>query len=170
MIAKYIYPEGMRFGYTTTVSKVHHIINPDITGSGGRRRSYCLRVFLNDDQVTDTPREGTRVCSHCSGSKHRTNIMVQSGQSPKKPKSTDINPTHYQFKLHGKLYEVADLMEVCFHDDMHLANAFKYLMRAGKKPTSSYISDVGKCLWWCAKAIMFHGGKSIELPPDAPVK
>ncbi|KKL84214.1 hypothetical protein LCGC14_1966950, partial [marine sediment metagenome] len=43
----------------------------------------------------------------------------------------------------------------------------KYLMRAGRKADAPYISDVAKCLWWCAKSIMFHGG-TFELPPGSP--
>ena len=92
--------------------------------------------------------------------------MTTKKLTPKKP--TEINPKHYQFKLDGKIYEVADLMEACFPNDMHLANALKYMMRAGKKPSASYVSDVGKCLWWCAKGLMYHGAKHIELPPGAP--
>ncbi len=87
-------------------------------------------------------------------------------EHPKKPAS-EINPKHYQFKLSGYTFEVADLMEERFAKDVHLGQALKYLMRAGHKADSSYISDVGKCLWWCAKAIMYHGGKHIELPPGA---
>ena len=84
--------------------------------------------------------------------------------------ATDINPKHYNIVIDGRTIEGIHLREALFADDMHLDNALKYLMRAGKKPDSSYIKDVGKCLWWCARAIMFHGGKHIELPPDAPIK
>ena len=78
--------------------------------------------------------------------------------------TSKINPSHYTLTINGHTFEVVDLMEACFPQDMHLAQAFKYMMRAGRKSDSSYIEDVGKCLWWCARSIMFHGGKSIELP------
>ncbi len=78
----------------------------------------------------------------------------------------DINPKHYDLKVKGHEFQVADLMESRFPQDAHLAQALKYLMRAGHKPDVSYVKDVGKCLWWCAKAIMFHGGE-IELPEGA---
>jgi len=79
-----------------------------------------------------------------------------------------INPKHYEFTLKGYTFQVVDLMEERFPDDAHLSQALKYLMRAGRKSDSSYLKDVGKCLWWCARAIMFHGGKYVELPPNTP--
>ncbi len=82
---------------------------------------------------------------------------------------SDINPKHYEFKLGGKIHQVADLMEARFATDVHLGQALKYMMRAGRKSNASYLSDVGKCIWWCAKAVMYHGGKHIELPPNCPV-
>lgn len=87
-----------------------------------------------------------------------------------KKAATVINPQHYQLKVNGHEIQVVDLMEARFPDDAHLSQALKYLLRAGNKAEASYIKDVGKCLWWCARAIMFHGGKHIELPPGAPVK
>lgn len=80
---------------------------------------------------------------------------------------SDINPKHYKLEVNGHEFEVADLMEARFATDAHLSQACKYLMRAGHKPDSTYIKDVAKCLWWCAKAIMFRKGQ-FELPPGAP--
>lgn len=79
---------------------------------------------------------------------------------------SDINPKHYELEVKGHKFEVADLMEARFAKDAHLAQAVKYLLRAGHKPDTTYLKDVSKCLWWCAKAIMFHGG-NIELPENA---
>ncbi len=79
-------------------------------------------------------------------------------------KHTDINPKHYAGIVNGQPVEVADIIEAFFVDDAHLSQAVKYLLRAGRKDKSSYLEDVGKCLWWCAKAIMYHGGV-VELPP-----
>ena len=81
---------------------------------------------------------------------------------------SDINPKHYEVTVDGRTFQVADLMEARYANDVHLGQALKYLLRAGRKSNTSYVSDVGKCLWWCAKAIMYHGGKTIELPPGAP--
>lgn len=78
---------------------------------------------------------------------------------------TDVNPKHYDLTVKGHKFQTADLMEARFAQDAHLAQALKYLMRAGRKPETPYIKDVGKCLWWCAKAIIFHGG-IVELPED----
>ncbi len=81
-----------------------------------------------------------------------------------------INPKHYEVAINGQIVQVADIMEAHFPQDMHLAQAFKYMMRAGRKTDASYIEDVGKCVWWCVKAMMFKGAKHIELPPGAPIE
>lgn len=86
-----------------------------------------------------------------------------------KPKEQAINPKHYDMKVNGHPIQVADIMEARFADDAHLAQAVKYLLRAGHKNESSYLNDLGKCVWWIMRAMMFHGAKSIEVPPDAPI-
>ncbi len=86
---------------------------------------------------------------------------------------SDINPKHYEINIGGRIFQVADLMEAQFPHDVHLSQALKYLLRAGRKTRTSYIQDVSKCLWWCARAIIFHGGTHVELPPGvrtAPAK
>ena len=77
---------------------------------------------------------------------------------------TDINPAHYDGIVNGRPVQAVDIIEGFWVEDAHLSQAGKYLLRAGKKPGDSYLKDVGKCLWWCAKAIMFHKGV-VELPP-----
>lgn len=80
---------------------------------------------------------------------------------------SDINPKHYQgVKIKGVEVQPADIIEAYWAQDGHLSQAGKYLLRAGRKPDSSYLKDVGKCLWWCAKAILYHGGK-VELPENS---
>ncbi len=78
---------------------------------------------------------------------------------------SDINPKHYDLEVKGHKFQVADLMEERFATDGHLSQALKYLLRAGRKPDVSYVKDVNKCLWWCAKAILFHKGH-VELPEE----
>lgn len=80
---------------------------------------------------------------------------------------SDINPKHYELEVNGHKFEVADLMMARFSQDACLAQALKYMMRAGRKPDTPYVKDVAKCLWWCAKALIEHGYK-FELPPGAP--
>ncbi len=87
-----------------------------------------------------------------------------------KPMTTsNFNPNHYQFEVNGRTIQVVDIMEARFSDDVHLGQAVKYLLRAGHKTDTTYLHDVGKCLWWCAKAMMFHGANFIELPPGTPI-
>lgn len=81
----------------------------------------------------------------------------------------DINPQHYRMTINGKEIQVADIIEAFFVDDAHLSQACKYLLRAGRKAESSYLKDVGKCIWWCARAILFRKG-TIDLPPQATTK
>ena len=54
--------------------------------------------------------------------------------------------------------EVVDMMEALFPDNLHLSQAFKYMARAGKKKSSSYVEDVAKCIWWCIRSVNAHGG------------
>ena len=77
-----------------------------------------------------------------------------------------INPKHYDVEVKGHKFQAVDLIEAVFPQDAHMSQALKYMIRAGRKAESSYLKDVGKCLWWCAKAIIFHGG-TIELPEGA---
>ncbi len=78
---------------------------------------------------------------------------------------SDINPKHYDLEVNGHKFQVADLIVARFDSDACLAQALKYLMRAGRKPSSTYIKDVNKCLWWCAKAIISRKGM-VELPEE----
>ena len=80
-----------------------------------------------------------------------------------------VNPKHYDMMVNGHPLQVVDIMEAFFPQDVHLGQAVKYLLRAGRKGKSSYLEDVGKCLWWCAKAIMYHKG-TVELPEGALTK
>ena len=79
---------------------------------------------------------------------------------------SDINPDHYDIEINGHKFQTVDVIEALFLKDAHLSQACKYLLRAGRKTESSYLKCVGKCMWWCARAILFHGGH-IELPPNS---
>ncbi len=78
--------------------------------------------------------------------------------------SSKVNhPSHYLFKCRTTegvevQLEAADIMEALFSEDIHLAQAWKYMERAGKKGSSSYVEDVAKANWWLSRAIRFHGG------------
>lgn len=74
-----------------------------------------------------------------------------------------INPSHYKNKISGADIQVVDIIEAFFEDNAHLSQACKYLLRAGRKTTSSYTEDLNKALWWLARAIMRRGGV-IDLP------
>ncbi len=81
--------------------------------------------------------------------------------------SQQTNPDHYKgVMIKGVEIQPADIIEAYFAEDGLLSHAAKYLLRAGRKSEASYIGDVAKCLWWCARAILKHGG-TIDLPPQA---
>jgi len=80
-----------------------------------------------------------------------------------------INPKHYDIVIRGHKIQAVDVIEARFAEDAHLSQAAKYLLRAGHKTDSSYVKDVGKCIWWCVRALMFNKVKHIELPEGAPV-
>lgn len=74
------------------------------------------------------------------------------------------NPQHYRgVMIKGVEIQPADIIEAYFPQDGLLSQAAKYLLRAGRKPDASYLADVGKCLWWCARALLSRGG-TIDLP------
>jgi len=79
------------------------------------------------------------------------------------------NPDHYRGAvINGKPVQVVDIMEAYFLHDAHLSQACKYMLRAGKKRGQSYLKDVGKALWWLARAIWFRDG-TVVLPPKVEV-
>ena len=65
-----------------------------------------------------------------------------------------INPQHY----HASGLQAVDVMEAFFKDDLHMAQAFKYMARAGKKETSPYEEDVEKAIWWLKRSLDFRTG------------
>lgn len=161
---KYITLPGMIFGRATKISAIVHVIDP---GSTIRKKSFCKRVFLNDDQLYYEVPDGTRICSFCAGHKYPTTIPEKDmALKPKpKPKHTEINPQHYQIKVNDRPVEVVDIQEALFAENMHLSHAFKYLARAGRKPTASYLTDLGKAVWWIIRGMQFKGAIHIDLPP-----
>lgn len=59
-------------------------------------------------------------------------------------------PPHY--KSGGM--EAIDVIEAFFHENFHLASAFKYLARAGKK--GDYVEDLRKSVWYLQREIERH--------------
>lgn len=58
------------------------------------------------------------------------------------------HPDHYQTSAG---LEAIDVIEAFFADDFHLASAFKYLARAGKK--GDYVEDLEKAAWYLHRVI-----------------
>ncbi len=79
------------------------------------------------------------------------------------------HPIHYNgIKIRTKTnsiveVELVDIMEALCGHDIHLAQAIKYLGRAGRKKTSSFNEDIGKSIWWLTRCVNAHGGH-----PDVP--
>lgn len=66
-------------------------------------------------------------------------------------------PPHY--KSGGM--EAIDVIEAFFADDFHLASAFKYLARAGKK--GDYVEDLRKSIWYLQREIDRHASADERL-------
>ena len=79
------------------------------------------------------------------------------------------NPGHYKgMMIKGVEVQPADVIEAYFLCDGLLSQACKYLLRAGRKGGSdNYTSDIGKSLWWIAKALL-NRGAMIDLPAGTP--
>ena len=58
------------------------------------------------------------------------------------------HPDHYQTSAG---LEAIDVIEAFFHDNFHLASAFKYIARAGKK--GDYVEDLRKSIWYLEREI-----------------
>jgi len=71
-----------------------------------------------------------------------------------------INPDHYKTEINGQPVQAVDVIEAFFFEDAHLSQAFKYMSRAGKKPTSSYSEDIEKAKWWLERAIAYHDNQT----------
>lgn len=56
------------------------------------------------------------------------------------------HPDHYQ----GGKIEVIDVIEE-YKLNFALGNAVKYILRAGKKPNSSYTEDLSKAIWYLTR-------------------
>ncbi len=76
--------------------------------------------------------------------------------SHKIPDSVVNHPSHYQ-GLTGKV-EAVDVIEEFGVTDAHIAHVLTYILRAGRKKSSSYTEDLAKARWWINRAIAFHGG------------
>lgn len=76
------------------------------------------------------------------------------------PKANDeINhPAHYTA---GSI-EVIDFLESGWDFPFHLANAIKYICRAGRKDKNSLVTDLKKAVWYINRYISYveKGGKA----------
>jgi hypothetical protein len=54
--------------------------------------------------------------------------------------------------------EVIDIINALFAQDAHLATAFAYMARAGKKADNSYNQEIGKARRWLEFGLEHHGG------------
>ena len=89
----------------------------------------------NQDKDTQSTRFGTDATS--------------SSSTPTRSNPAVIDPDHYK----GNRIESVDVIEAFFRRDSHLAQAFKYMARAGGKPDNPYVQDLEKARWWINRAI-----------------
>jgi len=87
-------------------------------------------------------------------STRRSNPAHKNGSGTENNKAVrdTYNPGHY----HQGNQEAVNVIETFFMQDAHLSQAVKYMCRAGRKPESSYVADVGKAAWWLVRALVIH--------------
>ncbi|MGV0426929.1 DUF3310 domain-containing protein [Corynebacterium pyruviciproducens] len=76
--------------------------------------------------------------------------------------SDPINPGYY--KSGG--IEAIEVIEAFFMDTPHLANAFKYLARLGKKPGNDYRQEAEKAKWYIDRFVDYldkHAPKTLTV-------
>lgn len=64
---------------------------------------------------------------------------------------TATNPDHYK---QGGM-EAIDVIEAYFPDQVHLANALKYMLRLGRKDSET--QEVSKIIWYLLRYLKFSG-------------
>lgn len=64
---------------------------------------------------------------------------------------TATNPDHYK---QGRM-EAIDVIEEYFHDQAHLANALKYMLRLGRKDSDT--QEVSKIIWYLLRYLKWSG-------------
>ena len=87
----------------------------------------------------------------------------KTNRAPLPKGDSSVNPKHYKITLKNELgqtfeCQAVDIIEALYPDDAHMGHAMTYILRAGKKSSSSYIEDIAKCAWWCVRAVNFRGG------------
>lgn len=74
-------------------------------------------------------------------------------------KSVVNHPKHYQggsfiHDKYGRIeLEAVHVLEAFAENNVHLSQALKYLLRAGKKMNSSYYQDIAKGMWWLVRSL-----------------
>lgn len=68
------------------------------------------------------------------------------------------HPSHYQ----GNKFEVIDIIED-YNLNFNKGNCLKYLLRAGKKNSDSYIQDLEKAIWYLNREIHNYKLTSAEM-------
>ena len=75
------------------------------------------------------------------------------------PIKDKFNPDYYMSSTHdaeGWNYETVNIAEAFFAHSPHLATAFIYQARAGRKSETSFEEDIRKAIWWLERSIKFH--------------
>jgi len=80
--------------------------------------------------------------------------MVQASEDSKKEYVKDggeqVNhPSHYAKSARAECIEIIEDLKL----DFHLANAFKYIWRAGRKDERAIIQDLEKAIWYLTRKV-----------------
>ena len=83
-------------------------------------------------------------------------IITSTGTQPVKDDPVN-HPSHYTAGI-----EVIDFLESGWNFPFHLANAIKYICRAGRKDKNTLVTDLRKAVWYIERYISYveKGGKA----------
>lgn len=110
-------------------------------------RKADVSFLLDYDESKQLLNECNEIAKH-----YAENVMTRNDIKPGAPKSTHTptNPSHYKFTLDGKEYDI-DQVIVALGLPWRLANAMKYIARAGKKDDEA--QDISKAITYLQRHV-----------------
>ncbi len=127
------------------------------------KKSKALRKIEADIVAGRTP---SQIGARKAAAKRKVNRQRGMKRRPVPATTHDDvqRPDHYQFTIraldgHEAIVDVAAVIEALFLQDAHLAQAFKYMARAGRKLGQPYTKDVAKSRYWHDRALKFHNAE-----------
>lgn len=91
--------------------------------------------------------------------------MTENSNQPVAQSDPVNHPAHYNAGI-----EVIDFLESGWDFPFHLANAIKYICRAGRKDKNSLITDLRKAIWYLNRYIEYVNKHDVQSVHSKEVK